>query len=264
MAFKKAIRLWCFLFFLPISSFIFTISAWSQPVSLQDLYEQATTLLEKGSYQQAEVLFEQVNERAPTFGAGYFGLALARRSQNAPYDEVVWLFNKAVDLQPEFTAAYEQLCRTHYAGGQFEDAIISCSEALNLNPDLRGPKETLAWVYLLGKSDPGRAIPLFEEILEAETSPAPYYGLGLAYLMANERSPVLEIITNLRFIGSEEYARKLEHMIQTNDYVVTSENHPLVSSQRNPPAGTPHESTLYETNEDPKGIRVRLKGKLLN
>lgn len=265
MILKRTARLcWCIILSLSFSVLTLTSAGLSQPVPLQDLYGQATTLLEKGDYQRAEEVFDEVTERAPTFGPGYFGLALARRSQNAPYDEVVWLLNKAVELQPEFGAAYDQLCRTHYAGGQFDAAIATCSEALKLNPDLHGPKETLAWVYLLGKSDPGNAIPLFTEIVEVDDNPAPYYGLGLAYLLANERSPVLEIITNLRSMGSEDYARKLEHMVATNSYVIASEGRPLVSSQQNSPARAAHESTLYETTESPKGIRVRLKGKLLN
>ena len=169
-----------------------------------DLSAQAKAAFEQGHYEKAVEWYEKTIKLDPNNAEAYNNLGLAYRAMNARPSEIAWYFKTAIEINPQYAEAYDNLGKAYYGMGDFEKAEEYCQKALEIKPELGSAEFSLAWIYLLGKSDPSQSIYFFKRTLEKAQIPYAYFGLGLAYFMNNENPLVLETITKLKDIGQEK------------------------------------------------------------
>lgn len=215
---------------------IFAVTAVSSASAvdvLKSIFEQAMHEFAKGNYQEAIKLYEKTLEIHPQFAPSYNYMGMAHKEAGTDLKEVISLFQKAVEIDPDYVLAYDNLCKAYYGIADFDGAEKNCLKAVELDPGFVSSKLALAWIYLLGRSQPGHAISYFEEVVNASDEDIPYaqFGLGLAYFMSGEKFKTLEMITTLKMNGHEKFAVQLENMIRDNSYVPkVPEGMPLLPS----------------------------------
>ena len=239
----------------------------AQAQTVKDFYEQGQQAYGQGDYKTAIDLYEKSVELNPNFAPAYNALGLAHKEINTDLSELVWLFKTATEIDPKYVEAYDNLGKAYYGLGDFDNAEQSCLKALAISPNLPSPKLSLGWIYLLGKSQPQEAISYFKDILKDNKIAYAYFGLGMAYYMSGDRTNVLDTITTLRSMEKEDLALQLENMVRGGHYVGQGKGTPLVNTQ---PKGT---STLVPSSgalaPAPKTLgtsmmKVRLKGKMFS
>lgn len=183
--------------------------------SAQGYFDAGQEAARQKNFRKAVEFYEQAIETDPDFAPAYraLGLVLMEEEGSSPQD-IIWLFKQAVALEPEDVEAYSQLCRACYKAGDHDGAEQACLRALAIDPAYGGAALSLAWVYLMGKSQPGRAIPYFKSVLVRVKNPQVYYGLGVAYARSGDGAGVLDTVTTLRGMGEEALASQLEQMIR--------------------------------------------------
>lgn len=245
---------------------IFVGTAVANPVKQK--FEEATKAYSQGRFQDAVNLYEEVIQLYPKLPQAYFFMGMAHRSLGTSLSEITWLFEKAIELDPEYAKAHENLGKIYYELGRFDEAEEQCLKTLQIEPQNISATLSLGWVYLLGQSDPARAIPYFEEAIRVHKPPYAYFGLGMAYFMLNERGKVLEMITWLRQNDQEQLAEQLENMIRDHIASPPQPGIPIFNQDR--PGSSlvqPEKSApvpILTGNSSVETIPVRLSGKLPN
>lgn len=232
---------------------------------MRELYEQAVDAFNRGQYDRAIELYSQINKMAPRFAPAYVGIGLALKSKGADIDEVVYYYKTATDMDPTNVQAWEQLGRLYYSINKFDRSEKSFVKALAIDPGLQSAKLSLAWIYLLAKPRPEVAIRYFTELSQSSPTPNVYLGLGMAYFANNDRVQAMEMITTLRKMGQEDYAKQLEQMVRDNQKVVLVPDTP--GPVANAGDGVLTSNDKPANNQVPplpteSGIKVRLRGKL--
>ncbi|MBF0490419.1 MAG: tetratricopeptide repeat protein [Candidatus Omnitrophica bacterium] len=227
--------------------------------TLRDRYESALDFYNKGEFDKSIEIYQDIIKDVPQFAPAYIGLGLALKSKGSDIEEVVYYYKMAVEKDPTNSQALEQLGRLYYSIGQLDKAKVSFEKVLKINPNMPAVKLTLGWICLLGKStNPGRAIIYFKDVIKTIPNPNAYFGLGIAYFANNQREKVLDVITQLRDMGQEDFADRLEKSVRENrrvvldDFVNTSDNQDEDQSK----------NSFENTSDVPKGIKVRLRGRL--
>lgn len=197
-----------FYFYTPLSA------AEGQP-SVKEMFASGHKALEEQRYQDAINFFEAVIETNNGFAAAYHALGMDYQEISTDPRYPLWYFETAVEIDPDFSPSYDVLCRSYYQLQEYYEAEDICLKALELNPNLRSSQLSLAWVYLIGYSNPDKALYYFEEIVEYIKAPAIYFGLGMAYAMRGEHAKVLDAITYLRSQGAEDFAIHLEVLLRS-------------------------------------------------
>lgn len=234
----------------------------------EELYTQGQDAAARGETDEAIKYFEKAIESDPDLPAPYNALALTYLDRQGNYDDIIWLFQQAADRDPQNPEIYANMCRAYFQYEKFDWAESSCLKALTLNKDYGPAKMTLAYVYLLGKSQPALAVKYFTQILERVQSPKIYFALGLAYAKNNEQAKTLEVITLLRGMGEETLATQLEKMIRPSgeppsplpSTVTKNEPNPLEYSIPN--ISEPVHNNVSISSSQPGSTRIKLKGKL--
>ncbi|VAX35340.1 hypothetical protein MNBD_UNCLBAC01-23 [hydrothermal vent metagenome] len=230
---------------------------------LQVIFEKATEALSEGNYSRAIDLYEKTLNIHPDFAQAYYYLGLAHRGAGTDLREVVWLFKRATELKSDYADAYDNLARSYYAMGMFDEATEAALAAVNIDDDLASAHLALGWVYLLGKDQPEDALYHFEKAIKQADTPYAHFGLGMAYAKAGQKFRALEMITILRQRGEETSAKQLEDMVRYGKEVNPPIHlAPLVMPQRT--KGTlVKETPSFEPNKNFSGdMKVRLKEKM--
>jgi len=167
-----------------------------------------------GQYNLAIDYFEKVVEINSEFAPVYNALGLTYSRINAELSDVAWFFNVAVEIDPNYIDAYNNMCRVYYQAGEHSMAEESCLKVLEIDPNYGSAQLSLAWIYLVGKSQPNDAIYYFNEVLNKVQNPMVYFGLGVAYSMNGNTVEVLDTITTLRGMGEEQLASQLENTLR--------------------------------------------------
>jgi tetratricopeptide (TPR) repeat protein len=226
--------------------------------NIQELYESAVDSYNQGNYDQSIELYRQINKDFPQFAPAYIGIGLSLKAKGAEQEEVLYYYKMAVEKDPSNVQALEQLGRLYYSLERFDKAQVVFENLIRIKPDHSEIKLSLAWIYLIGKKpNPSRSIVLFKDVLKKERLSNAYFGLGLAYFAENQREKALDVITQLRLMGADDYANRLEKSVRENLKVVTEHSYddPMETSNSNDPDG-------FKTPDAPKGVKVRLSGKL--
>ncbi len=226
---------------------------------MRDMYESAVDFYNKGQYGQSIDMYKQIIKDTPQFAPAYIGLGLALKANGADIEEVLYYYKAAVDKDPLSIQALEQLGRLYYSLGQMEKAKISFQKVLKINPNIFTVKQTMGWIYLVGKNaNPRKAVAYFQDVLKVNPNPNAYFGLGIAYFGDNQREKVLDVITQLRGMGQDDFADRLEKSVRENRKVILDNPEDSQVDQED----SQDKNTFEKTQDNPKGIKVRLRGKL--
>jgi tetratricopeptide (TPR) repeat protein len=111
------------------------------------------------------------------------------------YAQAVAAFQKVIELDPTYQAAYANLGATYHRQNNLDLAVAQYQKALELNPDDGEVVYNLAAVYIQqavqgSRPDPelmNQAIEQLNRALELSPNSAePYFGLGVAYAALNQ------------------------------------------------------------------------------
>ncbi|MEI7998132.1 MAG: tetratricopeptide repeat protein [Candidatus Omnitrophota bacterium] len=252
----KRIKVYFLLFFL----FLLTPTI-SFAVTLRDSYESAVEAYNKGQYDHAVEIYQSIIKDAPQFAPAYIGIGLSLKAKGADVEEVIYYYKTAVEKDPTNSQALEQLGRLYYSLNRLDKAQATFERALKINPGMTDVKASLGWIHLVGKNaNPERAIIYFKDVIKVSPTANVYFGLGIAYFSDNQREKALDIITQLKSMGQEDLANKLEKSVRENRWVVLDEfNNPTEDKEIVEDKNTPEATTSPNTF---KGVKVRLRGKL--
>lgn len=240
--------------------------------TLKDYFDQAQQLYDKGEYRKSIKLFEKVVDLDPNFAPAFNALGLGHLGIDDPIEDVVWFFKVAIDIDPNYAEAYSNMCRAYHDAKEWDSAELACLKALEIKPDLYQAQLSLAWVYLLGKSNPARALFYFEKLKGMVNSPTIYLGMGMAYVQQKDNARVLDIVTTLRGMGANDYASQLENDIRTAlvspksvaGTATTGKTSAIIGKQ---PAPRRPSAVAADDEDAPLGpgqMRIRLKGRMQN
>lgn len=132
-----------------------------------------------GKYEDAVTSFQQALQMAPKDDAAYRGLAAAYQKLNRPEDAEA-TFKQAIAMRPNYWAAYSWLGSFYYRYGRFAEAEAMYRSVVRLEPDNARGYSNLGGV-LLAQNRYNEAIPVLEEGLQKQPTPAGYSNVATAY-----------------------------------------------------------------------------------
>ncbi len=217
-------------------------------ISLKELFEQGLSALSQEKYDEAIKLFEKTIEIKPDLAPAYNYLGLAYKEKAEDNQKVIAAFRKSIELNPKYASPYENLGKLYYGMGEMDKAEEYCLKAVKLQPDLVSANLALGWIYLIGKSDPYKAIHYFSKVIDDNNLPFSFYGLGIAYFQAGQYPMTLDMITSLRKVNRNDLAEHLEHMVRDGHYVPPRGGMPLSMPQRQQSTLVSDEANSYTNN----------------
>lgn len=229
---------------------------------IKKIFGEATLAFGRGDFKRAEKLYLETLKIFPQFAPSYYYLALVSKARGDSLDVSLKYLKKAVEFDPNYSEAYDNIGKIQYSLGEFEKAEKNFLKAINLKPQLISARLSVAWMYLLVQSDFDKAIEQFKAVLKTDEVSSAYFGLGLAYVRNEERIKVLDIITALNFMGEAGLAEQLETMIRERRYIPPKMLAvPVAASKRS-------QSTigrdLPALDSEVKNMKIRLREKRLN
>lgn len=121
-----------------------------------DLNSRAQLLDSKGQFEESVPMYQRAVELYPEFVSGHYnlGIALGRVQR---FEEARASLTKAIELKPDFAAAYTARGDIHSEAGDHQSAVDDYSMAIELYPDYANAyyKRALAWIEL-EKADEAR------------------------------------------------------------------------------------------------------------
>ncbi|MBF0619204.1 MAG: tetratricopeptide repeat protein [Candidatus Omnitrophica bacterium] len=230
----------------------------------EQLYQIGMLAAKEGHYPEALDFFNKAIAADPRYAPAYNGLGLIYESDGMrDPQKAARHFRMAVEFDPKYVEAWTNLGKLYYADGSFLPAEKAFVKSLEILPDQPEIEFTLAWVYLLGESKADEAIAAFEHAMSQQDNSAAYYGLGLAYLLKEDRFKVLDAITQLRHRGREDQALKLEDMLRKKVKLTSRPGSPLVTGTDTGPSAFQEQlSAMGDPADGNGGIKVRLRGPL--
>jgi len=237
---------------------------------LRSLFEQGQSAFSKGKYAEAISYYEEAVKLNPNFAPAYNALGVAHSRQDTKLSDVIWLYKVAIDIDPKYAEPYHNLCRLYHQNNQYNLAEKNCLKALEIDPSLSAAKLSLGWVYLVGISEPKKAVPYFEEVTDViQNNGTVYYGLGMSYALSGDYTRLMNVITKLRAIGQVVYAIQLESMVKmtvqaqpNEDYAVQTKtaDSALIKAA---PVKAPAPPVQIQQSAKPIGsMQIRLRGNL--
>ena len=222
-------------------------------------FEEGNKFFEQGEYKKAIGAYERALDVNSNFAPLYNQLGLSYERLNSSHEKMEWYYGIAIDIDPAYADAYENLGRVYKDALKLEKAEHYYRKALELNPNNVKVRFELAWIFLKN-SKPNEAVAYFKEVLKYTQTPYAYYGLGLAYSLSRDNPSVLETITTLRSIGQDDLAAQLEEMIRT-PYDPRKETATALVEEPIPSVQQPQQpATLNSPGSG--SMRVRLRGTL--
>ncbi|MEN8125326.1 MAG: tetratricopeptide repeat protein [Bacteroidota bacterium] len=108
------------------------------------------------------------------------------------YENAILKFKKAIEIDPSFAFAWDNLGISYRKTNQYEKAIESYEKSLEINPRGRMPLMNIALTYNLNK-EYKEAIKYYNKYISFYTDdPEGYYGLGLILYTNNENEKGLD------------------------------------------------------------------------
>jgi tetratricopeptide (TPR) repeat protein len=261
----------CVLFLFFFISFIIYTESYSASFTKEQIFQVGTLAAHDGEYDKAEEFFKKVLEIDPHFAPAYNSLGLVYQSMagssNSP--ESCRYYKLAVDMDSAYVEAWNNLGRSYYSSGQFILAEKALLKSLELRPDQPEIQLVLGWVYLIGQSRAELAIKYFELGIVFVDEDMPHYGIGLANILMGDKFKVLDQITVLRRRHKDDLASRLENMVRGNIQISSRPGTPLITGADQGESVFDKElqgltDRGFESGSDGKGIKVRLKGPLVN
>jgi tetratricopeptide (TPR) repeat protein len=170
----------------------------TKPMSDKEKKQQAEEYLEQGNayafqddYAKAIELYNKAIELKPDFEFAYNNLGNAY-SKRGDYAKAIELYSKAIELNLKDPVVYNNMGNTYYEQGDYAKAIESYSKAIELNPDDASAYNNLGNVYEK-KGNYSKAIESFHKAIELEPDEAKvHYNLGNLYCDQGDYSKAIE------------------------------------------------------------------------
>ncbi len=114
-----------------------------------------------------------------------------RRMGPGTYAEAISIFNRAIGIWPEFADAYLSRGIAEHNLGRAESASADLDKASDLDPNLTRAYDERGRIYL-EKGDPRRAIGELTKSIRIQPTTDGYYARGLAYEAAGEHRKAVD------------------------------------------------------------------------
>ncbi len=105
-----------------------------QPISASCLYEKAEAYRTQNQWEEAIALYQKTIELDPNFSWAYHQLG-DLFSHQEKWQEAIVAYNQAIACNPNFSWSYNNLGNVFSQLGQWEEAILAYQTAIELNPD---------------------------------------------------------------------------------------------------------------------------------
>jgi len=105
----------------------------SAPNSSKAHYNLGNVLLEMNEYDNAIQQFERALVAAPWEAGPALGLGIAYEKKG-DYARGIEQYRKAIEIEPDFLKAHNNLCRLLLIAGHFDDALAACRRGLRYRP----------------------------------------------------------------------------------------------------------------------------------
>ena len=119
----------------------------TKEVMRQNGAERVSKLLEENKVEEALTLANQLIEQNPTSAQLYNLLARIYGEKKGNIDIAISYLNKAIELDPNFVSAYENLGIAYATKGDFKKALELLNKALELDPENEHVKNNIAMLY---------------------------------------------------------------------------------------------------------------------
>lgn len=139
-------------------------------------------------------------------------------SQKQKFDKAIVSYRKAVELDPKFAFAWDNLGLSYRKTGNYDEALKCYKKSIEIDPYGIMPLQNIAIVYEY-KKDYKQAAAVYEKLVEADNqNPEGYYGAGRAFYFAGDYQKGCDYMFQAYLIYSEvrsPYLKDAESMIST-------------------------------------------------
>lgn len=193
------------------------------PISSPDLRERVSQLYEKGNrlldarrYAEAERAFLDALKLAPDIPAIHHGLGLVY-IQIQDYESAVLHLEDALRREPNQVKTIYTLSKAYAALGENQKAEEGYKRAIEINPSFQSAYTELAGIYYREKKW-DEALAALERARTLNPRSAQTLTLiGVTGLHSNRLDIAFDAVTQLRAIGRQREARRLEYLIATSE-----------------------------------------------
>lgn len=120
------------------------------------------------------------------------------------YENAIPKFKKAIEIDPKFAFAWDNLGISFRKTNQYEEAITAYKKSLAINPEGRLPLMNIAVTYNLNKEF-NEAIKYYKKFIDLyKDDPEGYYGLGLILYTNNQEEEGLDNLIHAYTIYSAQ------------------------------------------------------------
>lgn len=170
-------------------------------------------LLQQGQSDKAKEMLDKAKLLNSNLAELYYnrGYSYIRRGKFP--DKAIEDFNKAIEINPDYSIAYNDRGNAFMAKGNTEQAISDYNKALEINPNFANPYYNLGLFYG-DKGDYDKAISNYNKALEIDTKHyAAYINRAIAYYFKKEYDKSWEDVHKVEESGVKihpEFLRKLK------------------------------------------------------
>lgn len=172
-------------------------------LELASLYAQLAGANVSGAYDNARAAFERAFAENPTSPTPLISLAQLEMLQNKP-DAALGYLARAVELKPNFAAAYYLASQIYAAAGEFDLAITAAQEAVRAAQDDSEAWYNLGAVSYAAKKYPEAAQALEQALARQERFANAMYVLGLTYYELGRKNDALSQFEALAKLDPEQ------------------------------------------------------------
>lgn len=189
-----------------------------KPISAEDrrrvtrFYTKGNRFLDAKRFAEAERAFLDALKLAPEMSAIHHGLGLVY-IQTLDYELAVLHLEEALRREPENVKTIYALSRAYASVGENEKALEGYKRAIQLNPAFEAAHQELAGIYYREKKWDEALVSLETAKAINPLSAHTLMLIGVTGIHAGRPDVALGAVTELRSIGKQDQARRLEYLI---------------------------------------------------
>ena len=168
----------------------------------EKLLAQGALELTKQNFKEAEEIYKQLIDFIDDEKEGWYGLGEAYFHGSQDFELATEAFERAIELDPEFTVAYRHIFDVYAMNKEYDSGIIRATQLIDNDPDN-------VWGYiflsqmLVGKKEYERAKPVLEDAVKIDDELAIIYSLcGKVFTALGQFDEGIEFINGLPAINN--------------------------------------------------------------
>ncbi len=178
------------------------------------LYEKGNRLLNAKRYAEAERAFMDALELAPDIPAIHHSLGLIY-VQTQEYESAVLHLEEALRREPGQSKTLYTLAKAYAAIGENDKAEERYLEAIRIKPSFEAAHQELAGIYYRKKNWDAAFASLEKARAVNPDSMRTLKLIGVTAVYAGRTDLALDAVTEMRRLGRQDQARRLEYLIYT-------------------------------------------------